>query len=50
MERIIENEPKAAPRLVIDTSVKDFYAFTKNSFSLPGYEYTELNEKIPIAV
>ena len=50
VERIIQNEPKKAPRLILDESVKDFYAFTKNSFSLPGYEYTELNEKIPIAV
>ena len=50
VERIIGNEPKPAPRLVVDEDVKDFYAFTKNSFSLPGYEYTELNEKIPIAV
>lgn len=50
IEKIIENEPKKAPKLILDESVKDFYAFTKNSFFLPGYEYTELNEKIPIAV
>lgn len=50
VEKIIKNEPKKAPKLIVDESVGDFYAFTKNSFSLPGYEYTELNEKIPIAV
>ena len=50
VEKIIKNEPKKAPKLILDESVKDFYAFTKDSFSLPGYEYTELNEKIPIAV
>ena len=50
VEKIIKNEPKKAPKLIVDERVGDFYAFTKNSFSLPGYEYTELNEKIPIAV
>lgn len=50
VEEILKNEPKPAPKLVIDPSVNDFYAFTKNSFSLPGYEFSELNVKIPIAV
>ena len=40
----------AAPQLVIDPEVQDFYAFTRDSFSLPGYRYTELDEKIPVAV
>lgn len=50
IEQILKNEPKPAPRLVIDPEVKDFYAFTKNSFSLPGYEYSDFSAKIPIAV
>ncbi len=50
IEELIKNEPKAAPKLEMDTSINDFYAFTKNSFSLPGYEYTEFKGKIPIAV
>ena len=50
IKEIIRNEPKKAPKLVIDEHVRDFYAFTKNSFSLPGYEYTAFEGKIPIAV
>jgi thymidylate synthase len=50
IEQIIKNEPRKAPQLVIDKDVRDFYAFTKNSFSLPGYTYTEFTGKIPIAV
>lgn len=50
IESILENPQKPAPKLVIDPEVKDFYSFTKNSLSLPGYEYNELGVKIPIAV
>lgn len=50
IREIIKNEPKKAPQLKIDESVHDFYSFTKNSFSLPGYEYTAFEGKIPIAV
>ena len=50
VERILQNPQYAAPQLVIDPEVQDFYAFTRDSFSLPGYKYTELDEKIPVAV
>ena len=50
VERMLKNEPRPAPRLEIDPSVRDFYAFTKNSFALPGYTWSELDVKIPIAV
>ena len=50
VEKIIGNEPKPAPRLVVDTSVKDFYAFTADSFRLENYEYTPLDVKIPVAI
>lgn len=50
VERLLENPPRKAPQLLIDPSVKDFYAFTKDSFSLPGYEYSDFPVKIPIAV
>ena len=49
MEKIIKNEPKPAPKLILDPDIKDFYQFTKNSFRLEGYEYTDLDEKIPVA-
>lgn len=50
IEEIINNPQYEAPKFSIDTSISDFYEFTKNSFSLEGYQYTELEKKIPIAV
>ncbi|MCM1150389.1 MAG: thymidylate synthase [Butyricicoccus sp.] len=50
IERMLEREPKAAPRFVIDKSVTDFYAFTRDSFRVEGYEYADFDEKIPVAI
>ncbi|MBR3293826.1 MAG: thymidylate synthase [Oscillospiraceae bacterium] len=50
IEEIIKNEPKPAPKFSIDPAVKDFYAFTRDSFTLEGYEYSDFNGKIPVAV
>lgn len=50
VEKILANPQYEAPQLVIDPDVRDFYAFTRDSFSLPGYKYTQLEEKIPVAV
>ena len=50
IEEIIANEPKPAPRFVIDPSVKDFYAFTRDSFAMENYQYSDFTGKIPVAV
>ena len=50
IEEIIKNEPKAAPKFIIDPAVDDFYKFTRDSFRVEGYEYSELKTKIPVAV
>lgn len=50
IEEIITNPPKAAPKFVIDETVDDFYKFTRDSFRLENYEYSELKTKIPVAV
>ncbi|MEG1240036.1 MAG: thymidylate synthase [Oscillospiraceae bacterium] len=50
VEQIIQNAPFDAPELVMDQSITDFYAFTKDSFKLEGYEAHPLTEKIPVAV
>ena len=50
IEKIIENTPKEAPKFIMDKSVDDFYKFTRDSFSLEGYEPNEFKEKIPVAV
>ena len=46
---MLEKEPYDAPEFRLEEGVSDFYAFTKNSVSLEGYKYHELNEKIPVA-
>ena len=50
VEKILANEPKKAPQLALDPNVKDFYAFNKDSFTLPGYEYNEFADKIPVEI
>ncbi len=50
VERMINEEPKAAPKFEIDKSVTDFYAFTTDSFKLTDYEYSPFSEKIPVAI
>ena len=49
VEKIIKNEQKPAPKLILAPDIKDFYQYTKNSFRLENYEYTDLTEKIPVA-
>ncbi len=50
VEELIQREPKPAPKFSLDPSVTDFYKFTRDSFTLENYEYSEFNEKIPVAV
>ena len=50
IEEIIANPPKSAPKFLIDPAVSDFYAFTRDSFRMEGYEYSDFNHKIPVAV
>ena len=50
VEEIIARPPFDAPRLVMDQSITDFYAFTRDSLRLEGYESHPLDGKIPVAV
>lgn len=50
VERLIEREPRPATQLSIDPDVKDFYAFTVDSFRLEGYNPWSFEEKIEVAV
>lgn len=50
VEEMINKEAKAAPKLIMDTSVTDFYEFTKDSFQLEGYEPHKFDGEIPIAI
>lgn len=38
------------PRFVMDKSVSDFYRFTRDSFSLEGYDPQPFEDKIPVAI
>ena len=50
VEKLIEREPRPAPRLWIDPSVKNFYDFTVDSFRLEGYDPWPFDEKIEVAI
>ena len=50
VERLIQRQPRPAPKLVIDPSVKNFYDFTVDSFQLEGYDPWPSDEKIEVAI
>ena len=50
VKKLLTAVPKPAPKFKIDKSVTDFYAFTRDSFELEGYEYNEFNDRIPVAI
>ena len=50
IKEVIAKQPLPAPKLIMDKSIKNFYDFTVDSFSLEGYEYHKLGKKIPVAV
>jgi thymidylate synthase len=50
IKQIISGTPKPAPVFKIDTSVTDFYQFTRDSFTVENYEYTPFNIHIPVAI
>ena len=50
VKEVISHAPKRAPKLVVDTSIKNFYDFTVDSFELEDYEYYPLETKIPVAI
>jgi len=50
VEELLKREPYPAPQVTLDSAVTDFYAFTKSSVTVTGYQYHELEGKIPVAV
>ena len=50
IEELLSRTPKAAPSFHMDTTIKDFYQFTRDSFSLEGYDPHPFDVKIPVAV
>ena len=49
-EKLLEKEPRPAPKFVMDPTVTDFYAFTRDSFTLEGYDPHPFDDKIPVAI
>ena len=50
VEEMIEQKPFDAPRFQLDPAVTDFYAFTKNSFTVENYQYHPFDHSIPVAI
>ena len=50
IEKLLEKDERPAPKFSIDTSVTDFYQFTRDSFSLEGYDPQPFEDKIPVAI
>ena len=50
VEKMIQNKAFDAPQFKIDPTVDDFYAFTRDSFSVENYQYAPFEEKIPVAI
>ena len=50
VKKVIAKPQHKAPKLVMDTSITNFYDFTVDSFKLVDYEYEKLEEKIPVAI
>ncbi len=49
IKEMIQNQPLPAPAFYVDPTVKDFYQFTKNSFTVKDYQYHPFEHKIPVA-
>ena len=50
IEKLLEQDERPAPRFVMDKSVTDFYQFTRDSFTLEGYDPQPFADKIPVAI
>ena len=50
VKKLLENPQYDAPVFKIDKSIKNFYDFTVDSFSLENYQANDFNEKIEVAI
>ncbi len=46
----MEREPYPAPKVTLDPTITDFYAFTKGSFTVENYLSHDLTTPIEVAV
>jgi len=50
VKAMLEKEGLPAPKVTLDPTVDDFYAFTKNSFTVEDYQYHPFDFEIPMAI
>lgn len=50
VEELISRKPFKAPKVTLDPTIKDFYKFTPDSFTIEDYETGEQIKNIPIAI
>ena len=50
VKAMLEKEGYAAPTVKLDSSVADFYSFTKDSFQLENYQFHPFDFEIPMAI
>ena len=47
---LLEKEGYPAPKVTLDDSITDFYAFTKDSFKVENYQFHPFDFEIPMAI
>lgn len=50
VKQLLSRECYAAPKLVINKNIKDFYDFTVDDFTLENYQTNDQIKKIPVAI
>ena len=50
VEKLLQETPAPAPRFRMDPTVRDFYAFTRDSFRMEGYVPAPFEDRIPVAI
>lgn len=50
VEELISRKPHPAPKVTLDPTIKNFYDFTPDSFTIEDYETGEQIKNIPIAI
>ena len=50
IRKMLTNTRYPAPEVKLDPSIKDFYQFTPDSFTLVNYQYSAFDEKIEVAI
>lgn len=50
IEKMLKQPQFDAPEFHIDSSITDFYDFTRDSFRIENYRYNPFEDKIPVAI